>query len=96
MIIGRIMLGYGELAYAVPTKSAVQAESIANMPALQSFGIVTVTLCGRAIGARDKELGRNYIKQILQTAFFSNRSGHGLAHHLPHPIAASVTQPRGG
>lgn len=66
MLIGRIMLGYGELAYAA-NQIGVQAEAIANMPA-SSFGIVTVTLCGRAIGARDKELGQNYIKEIRKTS----------------------------
>lgn len=84
MVIGRLMLGYGELAYAA-NQIGVQAESIANMPAA-SFGIVTVTLCGRAIGAEDKKLGQDYLKQILRIASFVVSFGMVLLIAFPNQL----------
>ncbi len=66
MVIGRIMLGYGELSYAA-NQIGLKAEEIALMPA-SSFGIVTVTLCGRAIGANNKLLGKTYIREIKKSS----------------------------
>lgn len=89
MLIGGIMLGYGEMQYAA-NQIGQQAEAIANMPAA-SFGIVTVTLCGRAIGARNKELGRSYVREIKKTALIIAGLGLILLMVFPVPLLSALS-----
>lgn len=66
MVIGRVMLGFGELQYAA-NQIGLQTEAIATLPA-NSFGVVTMTLVGRAIGSRNRDLGKAYVDEIRKSA----------------------------
>lgn len=89
IIIGGLMLSFGELAYAA-NQIGIQAESIANMPAA-SFGIVTVTLCGRALGAQDNKLGQRYITEIIKTAGAIVALGMVLLLVFPKPLLSLLS-----
>lgn len=89
IIIGGLMLSFGELAYAA-NQIGIQAESIANMPAA-SFGIVTVTLCGRALGAQDNKLGQRYISEIIKTAGTIVSLGMVLLLLFPKPLLSLLS-----
>ncbi|HHU12440.1 MAG TPA: MATE family efflux transporter [Clostridiaceae bacterium] len=67
MVIGRVMLGFGDVQYAA-NQIGLQTESIATLPAT-SFGIVAMTLCGRAIGAKKRELGEAYLAEIKKSVY---------------------------
>lgn len=89
IIIGGLMLGFGELPYAAH-QIGMQAESIANMPAA-SFGIVTVTLCGRALGARDNKLGQRFMTEIIRTAGAIVALGMVLLLVFPKPLLSLLS-----
>lgn len=89
MVIGRVMLGYGELEYAA-NQIGLQTEAIATLPAT-SFGIVAMTLCGRAIGARNRELGEAYVNEIRKTSYPVIGVGVVLLLALPVPFLMLMT-----
>lgn len=66
IILSRAILTFGETAFAAH-QLGLQAESISYMPAA-GFGVVATALIGQALGARDKELARLYLRQILKGA----------------------------
>lgn len=89
IIIGGLMLSFGELSYAA-NQIGIQAESIANMPAA-SFGIVTVTLCGRALGARDNKMGQRFMTEIIKTAAAIVAVGMVLLLVFPKPLLSLLS-----
>jgi len=89
MVIGRVMLGYGELQYAA-NQIGLQTEAIATLPAT-SFGIVAMTLCGRAIGARNRELGEAYVSEIKKSAYPVIAVGCAVLLLLPVPFLMLMT-----
>lgn len=66
IILTRAILTFGETAFAAH-QLGMQAESISYMPAA-GFGVVATALVGQALGSKDKELARTYLKQILKSA----------------------------
>lgn len=66
IILTRAILTFGETAFAAH-QLGLQAESISYMPAA-GFGVVATALIGQALGARDKDLARLYLRQILKGA----------------------------
>ncbi|HYE81627.1 MAG TPA: MATE family efflux transporter [Clostridia bacterium] len=66
IILTRAILTFGETAFAAH-QLGLQAESISYMPAA-GFGVVATALIGQALGAKDKELARLYLHQILKGA----------------------------
>jgi len=66
IILTRAILTFGETAFAAH-QLGLQAESISYTPAA-GFGVVATALIGQALGARDKELARRYLRQILKGA----------------------------
>lgn len=67
IILTRAILTFGETAFAAH-QLGLQAESISYTPAA-GFGVVATALIGQALGARDKELARQYLRQILKGAW---------------------------
>lgn len=66
IILTRAILTFGEKAFAAH-QLGLQAESISYMPAA-GFGVVATALIGQALGAKDKDLARIYLRQILKGA----------------------------
>ena len=66
IILTRAILTFGETAFAAH-QLGLQAESISYMPAA-GFGVVATALIGQALGAKDKDLARIYLRQILKGA----------------------------
>ncbi len=66
IILTRAILTFGETSFAAH-QLGLQAESISFMPAA-GFGVVATALIGQALGAKDKQLARIYLRQILKGA----------------------------
>lgn len=66
IILTRAILTFGETAFAAH-QLGMQAESISFMPAA-GFGVVATALVGQALGAKDKDMARLYLRQILKGA----------------------------
>jgi putative MATE family efflux protein len=66
IILTRAILAFGETAFAAH-QLGLQVESISYMPAA-GFGVVATALIGQALGAKDKQLARLYLHQILKGA----------------------------
>ncbi|MGE5630522.1 MAG: MATE family efflux transporter [Caulobacteraceae bacterium] len=66
IILTRAILTFGETAFAAH-QLGLQAESISYTPAA-GFGVVATALIGQALGAKDKDLAKLYLKQILKGA----------------------------
>lgn len=64
IFLTRAILTYGELAYSA-YQLGLQAESISYMPAT-GFGVAATTFVGYALGSKDKELGKKYLKQLIK------------------------------
>lgn len=64
IILTRVILSYGEVAMA-SYQLGLQAESISFMPAM-GFGVAATAFIGQAVGAKDKVLGRKYMKELLK------------------------------
>lgn len=64
IILTRAILTFGGTAFAAH-QFGLQAESISYMPAA-GFGIAATTFIGQALGAKDKELGKAYLKETLK------------------------------
>lgn len=63
IFITKAILTYGETAYAA-YQLGLQAEAISYMPAT-GFGIAATTFIGQSLGKKDKELGKRYLKELL-------------------------------
>lgn len=66
IIITRAILTYGETSFAAH-QLGLQAESISYMPAA-GFAVAATAFIGQALGAKDKQLARLYLKQIMKGA----------------------------
>ncbi|GFN34299.1 MATE family efflux transporter [Tepidimicrobium xylanilyticum] len=64
ILMTKAILTYGEIAYAA-YQLGLQAEAISYMPAA-GFGIAATTFTGHAIGSKDGEEGRKYIRQLIK------------------------------
>jgi putative MATE family efflux protein len=68
IILTKTILTFGNTAFAAH-QLGLQAESISYMPAA-GFGIAATTFIGQALGAKNSELGKKYIKEILKGTFW--------------------------
>lgn len=66
IILSRVILSFGDIAFAA-NQLGLQAESISEMPAL-GFGIAATAFTGQALGAGDKKIGKEYIKELQKGA----------------------------
>ncbi|WP_353093467.1 MATE family efflux transporter [Tissierella praeacuta] len=64
IFITRAILTYGELAYSA-YQLGLQAESISYMPAT-GFGVAATTFVGYALGSKDEESGKKYLKHLMK------------------------------
>jgi putative MATE family efflux protein len=89
MVLGRVMLGFGELDYAA-NQIGIQTEAIATLPTM-SFGIVAMTLGGRAVGAGDNRLGATYMKAVRRACYPVVLVGAFILLVLPVPLLHLMT-----
>lgn len=68
IILTRAILTYGETAFAAH-QLGLQAESISYMPAA-GFSVAATSFIGQALGAKDKELAKIYLNQIIKGALY--------------------------
>lgn len=64
IILTKAILTFGETSFAAH-QFGLQAESISYMPAA-GFGIAATTFVGQALGAKNKEQGKAYLKETLK------------------------------
>ena len=64
VILTRVILSFGEVAMA-SYQLGLQAESISFMPAM-GFGVAATAFIGQAVGAKDENLGKKYMKELLK------------------------------
>jgi putative MATE family efflux protein len=64
IILTKAILTFGDTAFAAH-QLGLQAESISYMPAA-GFGIAATTFIGQALGAKNSELGKAYLKETLK------------------------------
>ncbi len=89
IFITRAILTYGEIAYAAYLLG-LQAESISYMPGT-GFGIAATTFTGQALGGKDKDLGKKYLKQLMKiTIIVTFFAGSALV-FLPNQIMGLLT-----
>ena len=63
IIITKAILSYGEVAFAA-YQVGLQAESISYMPAA-GFGVAATTFVGQMLGSGQKELAKEYLRQLV-------------------------------
>ncbi len=64
IILVKIILKFGPVALAA-YQLGLQAESISYMPAM-GFGVASTAFIGQAIGAKDRSLGKAYMKELIK------------------------------
>lgn len=89
IFLTRAILTYGETAYAA-YQLGLQAESISYMPAT-GFGIAATTFIGQALGSRDKELGKRYLKQLIKFTIIITIFAGGALIFFPKAIMGILT-----
>ena len=89
IILTRAILTFGETSFAA-YQLGLQAESISYMPAM-GFGVVATALIGQALGAKDKDLGRLYLTQILKGTVVITSVSTVVLVFFPRAIMAMLT-----
>ncbi|WFA09933.1 MATE family efflux transporter [Tissierella sp. Yu-01] len=89
ILITRAILTYGETAYAA-YQLGLQAEAISYMPAA-GFGIAASTFIGQAIGSKDRELGKRYLKHLSKLTVIITLFAGGLLIFFPKIIMRILT-----
>lgn len=90
IFITRAILTYGEIAYAA-YQLGLQAESISYMPAT-GFGIAATTFIGQALGSRDVETGKKYLKQLNKYTIILTIFAGGALTFFPKAIMSILTK----
>jgi len=90
IFITRAILTYGEIAYAA-YQLGLQAESISYMPAA-GFGIAATTFIGQALGSRDNETGKKYLRQLVKYTIILTIFAGGALTFFPRPIMSLLTK----
>ncbi len=90
IFITRAILTYGETAYAA-YQLGLQAESISYMPAA-GFGIAATTFIGQALGSRDEEAGKKYLRQLVKYTIILTVFAGGALTFFPRPIMRLLTK----
>ena len=89
IFITRAILTYGEIAYAAYLLG-LQAESISYMPAT-GFGIAATTFTGQALGGKDKNLGKKYLKSLIKITIIITLIAGGALIFIPDQIMGLLT-----
>lgn len=89
IILSRVILSFGDVAFAA-NQLGLQAESISEMPAL-GFGIAATAFTGQALGAGDKKLGMQYIKELQKGALLIISFGTCVLLFFPHQAMRILT-----
>ncbi len=89
IFITRAILTYGEIAYAA-YQLGLQAESISYMPAT-GFGIAATTFTGQALGGKDREIGRKYLRQLIKITIIITIFAGGALIFIPKQIMGLLT-----
>ncbi len=89
VILTKIILSFGEIAFAA-YQLGLQAESISYMPAA-GFGIAATAFIGQAIGSRDKELGKIYLKELVKGTLLITIFCAGILIFLPGGVMRLLT-----
>lgn len=89
IFITRAILTYGEIAYAA-YQLGLQAESISYMPAT-GFGIAATTFTGQALGGRDRDIGKKYLRQLIKITIIITLIAGGALIFLPKQIMGLLT-----
>ncbi|MBC8589411.1 MATE family efflux transporter [Tissierellaceae bacterium BX21] len=89
IILTRVILTYGETAYAA-YQLGLQAEAISYMPAA-GFGIAASTFIGQALGSKDSELGKKYLKHLVKITIGITLVAGGVLVLFPKLIMRALT-----
>lgn len=90
IFITRAILTYGDLAYSA-YQLGLQAESISYMPAT-GFGVAATTFVGYALGSRDKELGKKYLRQLIKYTIIVTIFAAGILMIFPKQIMSLLVK----
>lgn len=89
IILTRAILTYGETAYAA-YQLGLQAEAISYMPAA-GFGIAASTFLGQALGSKNPELGKKYLRHLIKLTTIITLVAGGLLVLFPRLIMRALT-----
>lgn len=89
IILTTLILRYGDIAMA-SYQQGLQAESISFMPAV-GFAVAATAFTGQSIGAKDKKLGKRYMKEILIGSTILTTFSSIILLFFPHFIMGLLT-----
>ncbi|MEG0133316.1 MAG: MATE family efflux transporter [Clostridium sp.] len=89
IILTTLILAFGEIAMA-SYQLGLQAESISYMPAV-GFSVAATAFTGQALGARNKDLGKAYLKEILKGSTIITIISSALLLFVPNLIMMLLT-----
>jgi putative MATE family efflux protein len=89
IILTIIMLTFGETAFAA-YQLGLQAESISYTPAM-GFGVAATTFIGHSLGAKNKLLGKIYLKELIKGSFIVTVVTAGILVFLPNTLIGLLT-----
>lgn len=89
IILSRVMLSFGEVSFA-SYQLGLQAEQISEILAV-GFGIAATTFIGQSFGAKDKNLGKSYFKEILKGSILFTTAGTFILIFFRIPIMSLLT-----
>lgn len=89
IILTKAILTFGDTSFAAH-QLGLQAESISYMPAA-GFGVAATTFIGHALGSRNSELGKAYLKETMKGAIYVTIFCASLLVFLPKFIMGALT-----
>lgn len=89
IILTRIMLTFGETPFAA-YQLGLQAESISYMPAL-GFSVSATAFIGFSLGAKNKEMGKQYMKELIKGSFIVTLVSASILIFFPRFIMGLLT-----
>jgi putative MATE family efflux protein len=90
IILTKAILTFGDTAFAAH-QLGLQAESISYMPAA-GFGIAATTFIGQALGAKNSELGKAYLKETLKGTVWVTTLCASILIFLPTLVMKMLTE----
>ena len=89
IILTQAILTYGETTYAA-YQIGLQAESISYMPAV-GFSVAATTFVGQALGTRDSDLGKKYLRETVKGSLLITIFTAGLLIFFPSVLMGLLT-----
>ncbi len=89
VILTIVILSYGDLAFA-SYQLGLQAEAISYMPAM-GLGVAATAFVGQALGAKDPELARKYLREIIKGGILITGISSCILIFLPHQVMRLLT-----